>query len=173
MKKSLETVRHNLATVRTGRANPALLDRITVSYYGVETPLKSVASITASSSTTLSVEPYDKNCVKDIERAIADSDLALTPNSDGKVIRLEIPPLSEERRKQMIKAVKQLSEEGRVAIRNIRRDINDKLKKLEKDGVLGKDELKSLQDDIQKLTDKYIKLVDEKAKEKEKDVLTL
>ncbi|EME27671.1 Ribosome-recycling factor [Galdieria sulphuraria] len=172
MKKSLETVKNNLSTLRTGRANPALLDRLTVSYYGTETPLKSLASITASSATTLTIEPYDRSYVKDIEKAIAESDLALTPNNDGKSIRLELPPLTEERRKQLIKSVKQLTEEGRVAVRNIRRDIMDKLKKLEKDGELGKDEMKSIQDDIQKLTDKYIKLMEEKAKEKEKDLMS-
>ncbi|KAK4528199.1 hypothetical protein GAYE_SCF53G6134 [Galdieria yellowstonensis] len=173
MKKSLETVKNNLATLRTGRANPALLDRLTVSYYGVETPLKSLASVTASSATTLIIEPYDKSSMKDIEKAIAESDLALTPNNDGKAIRLELPPLTEERRKQLIKSMKQLTEEGRVAVRNIRRDIMEKLKKLEKDGELGKDDLKALQDDIQKLTDKYIKLIEEKSKEKEKDLMTI
>jgi ribosome recycling factor len=173
MKKSLETVKNNLATLRTGRANPALLDRLTVSYYGVETPLKSLASVTASSATTLIIEPYDKSSMKDIEKAIAESDLALTPNNDGKAIRLELPPLTEERRKQLIKSMKQLTEEGRVAVRNIRRDIMEKLKKLEKDGELGKDDSKALQDDIQKLTDKYIKLIEEKSKEKEKDLMTI
>ncbi|GJQ14955.1 hypothetical protein GpartN1_g6746.t1 [Galdieria partita] len=173
MKKSLEIVKNNLSTLRTGRANPALLDRLTVSYYGMEAPLKSLASVTTSSATTLTIEPYDKSYVKEIEKAIAESDLALTPNSDGKSIRLELPPLTEERRKQLIKSVKQLTEEGRVAVRNIRRDIIEKLKKLEKDGDLGKDELKSLQDDIQKLTDKYIKLIEEKGKEKEKDLMSV
>eukprot|EP00180_Rhodochaete_pulchella_P001802 Plantae.Rhodophyta-Rhodochaete_pulchella.ctg2705.p2 GENE.Plantae.Rhodophyta-Rhodochaete_pulchella.ctg2705~~Plantae.Rhodophyta-Rhodochaete_pulchella.ctg2705.p2 ORF type:complete len:264 (+),score=49.15 Plantae.Rhodophyta-Rhodochaete_pulchella.ctg2705:52-792(+) len=171
MKKSVESTQNAFNTIRTGRANASILDRVVVSYYEIDTPLNQLASIAASSSTTLTIDPYDKSVIKDIERALMESDIGLTPNSDGNVIRLSIPPLTKERRQELVKQLKGLAEDGRVAIRNVRRDGVDKLKKLEKDGDLGKDQSKGLQDTMQKLTKKYIKVVDDAFAEKEKDIM--
>lgn len=171
MQKTIESVQNAFNTVRTGRANPSLLDRIMVSYYGTETPLNQVASISTSGTSTLLVEPYDKSSIGDIERAMMESDIGITPSSDGARIRLAVPPLTEERRKQLVKQVKGMAEEGRVALRNIRRDAVDSLKKLEKKGELGKDESKTMQDGIQKLTDKNVKNIDTLIKQKEADIM--
>lgn len=170
MTKTIESVRSSFNTVRTGRASPALLDRIVVSYYGADTPLNQLATISVSGTSTLLVEPFDKSCIADIERALQESDIGLTPNNDGSSIRLSVPPLTAERREQLVKQVKSMAEDGRVALRNIRRDAVDALKKLEKSKELGKDESKSMQDDIQKLTDKYVKQIDSLFKEKETDI---
>ncbi|KAI0562945.1 ribosome recycling factor [Gracilaria domingensis] len=171
MKKTIDSLQSNFNTVRTGRANPSILDRIMVSYYGAETPLNQLASVSVSGTSTLIVEPYDKSSVPDVERAILQSDVGITPNSDGVKIRLTVPQLTEERRKQLAKQVKAIAEEARVAIRNIRRDAVDALKKLEKKSELGKDESMTMQDEVQKLTNKYVKQVDDMLKSKESDIM--
>lgn len=173
MKKSIESVCSNFNTIRTGRANPSILDRVMVSYYGAETPLKQLASVGVQGSTTITVETYDQSIVKDVERALMESDIGITPSSDGKLIRLSIPPLSKDRRKELSKKVKALAEEGKVAIRNIRRDVVDKLKKLEKNSDIGKDESMTRQDNVQSTTNKYIKSIDKLAAEKEKEIMTV
>ncbi|KAA8497994.1 Ribosome-recycling factor [Porphyridium purpureum] len=171
MSKSMDAVGQSFNTIRTGRANPAVLDRVVVSYWGVETPLKQLASVSTPSSTVLQVEVFDPSCVKDVERAIMESDLGMTPQTDGSTLRLNVPALTQERRKEFVKQLKQLAEDGRVAVRNIRRDIVEKIKKMEKDSEIGKDESKDGQDRIQKLTDKYVKMVDNALAEKEKEVM--
>ncbi len=173
MNKAVQATQRSFNTVRTGRANSSLLDRIQVEYYGVPTPLKALASLTTPDSSTLLIQPFDPSTSAAIERAIVASDLGLTPSNDGKVVRLTIPPLTEERRKELSKQVAKLAEEGRVSIRNIRRDGIDSVRKREKNGELSEDESKSLQDDIQKLTDRYIKKIDELLAEKEKELTTL
>lgn len=171
MEKTLESVRNNFNTIRTGRAVPSILDRVMVDYYGAETPLQSLASISATSSTTLTIDAFDKGSIKDIERALMESDLGMMPNSDGVVIRLTVPQLTKERRKELSKQAKALAEEGRVACRNVRRDVIDKVKKQEKAAELGKDLSKDLQDKISKLTEKYVGMIDKAFEEKEKDIM--
>lgn len=173
MEKTIDSVRSSFNTIRTGRASTTILDRVMVMYYDVETPLNQLASLSVSGSSTLTVEPYDKSCIADVERALMQSDIGLTPNSDGSIIRLSVPQLNQERRKELVKKTKSLAEEGRVALRNIRRDAIDKLKKLEKDSDLGKDESKTMQDKVQKVTDSYVKKIDTALKEKEKDIMTV
>jgi ribosome recycling factor len=173
MQKTLDATASAFNTIRTGRASGAILDRVTVDYYGVETPLNNLAGISVQGSSTIIVDPYDKSAIKDMERALMESDVGITPSNDGAVIRLNVPPLTQERRKDLVKQVKALAEDGRVAIRNIRRDAVDKCKKTEKDGDLGKDESKDLQDAVQKATDKFVKKIDDMLKNKEKDILTV
>ncbi|MEN9201595.1 MAG: ribosome recycling factor [Thermostichus sp. DG_1_6_bins_120] len=173
MSKAVQATQRSFNTVRTGRANSSLLDRVQVEYYGVPTPLKALATLSTPDSSTLLIQPFDPSTLAAIERAIVASDLGLNPNNDGKVVRLNIPPLTEERRKELSKQVAKLAEEGRVSIRNIRRDAIDAVRKQEKNGELSEDESKSLQDDIQKLTDRYIKKVDELLAEKEKELTTI
>ncbi len=173
MGKAVQATQRSFNTVRTGRANSSLLDRIQVEYYGVPTPLKALANLTTPDSSTLLIQPFDPSTLAAIERAIVASDLGLNPNNDGKVVRLNIPPLTEERRKDLSKQVAKLAEEGRVSIRNIRRDGIDSVRKREKNGELSEDESKGLQDDIQKLTDRYIKKIDELLAEKEKELSTI
>lgn len=171
MAKTIDSVKASFNTVRTGRASPSLLDRVIVQYYGADTPLNQIASVSVSGTSTLLVEPYDKTAVADIERALLEADTGLTPMSDGQTIRLAVPPLTQERRVSLVKQVKGLAEDGRVALRNIRRDAVDSVKKLEKKKALGKDESKSIQDDIQKLTDKYVKQIDALYKQKDADIM--
>ena len=156
MQGVIAATKKSFAVIRTGRANPALLDRIVVSYYGTPTPLTQMAGISAPEPRLLVISPWDKNSIKDIERAILASDLGLTPTNDGSVIRLAIPPLTEERRRELVKLVRKDAEEHRVAVRNIRRDLNDSIKKLEKNGDISEDESRRVQGEIQELTDKYI-----------------
>jgi ribosome recycling factor len=170
MEKSLLSTKNDFQTVRTGRANPALLHRVHVEYYGAPTPLQQLASISVPEPRQLVIQPFDKNALVEIERAIQKSDLGLTPNNDGKVIRLNIPPLTEERRREYVKLAKKIAEEGKVAVRNVRRDAMDQIKKIEKDG-LPKDASKDAQDELQALTDKYIDLLDVALAEKEKEVM--
>lgn len=171
MDKTIESIRSSFNTIRTGRANTSILDRINVMYYDVETPLKQLASVSVNGSSTLVVDPYDKSCISDIERALLESDVGITPSNDGSVIRLAVPPLTQERRKEMTKKAKAMAEEGRVALRNVRREAIDKLKKLEKDSDIGKDESKTEQDKVQKATDSYAKKIDSLFKEKESDLM--
>jgi ribosome recycling factor len=173
MSKAVQATQRSFSTVRTGRANASLLDRVQVEYYGVPTPLKALASITTPDASTLLIQPFDPSTLAAIERAILASDLGLTPSNDGKVIRLTLPPLTEERRKELTKQVAKLAEEGRVSIRNIRRDAIDAVRKQEKNGEISEDESKSRQEEIQKLTDRYIKKIDELLAEKEKELTTI
>ncbi|MGD1902308.1 MAG: ribosome recycling factor [Geitlerinemataceae cyanobacterium] len=173
MGKAIEATQRAFNTIRTGRANAALLDRISVDYYGAATPLKSLAGINVPDSSTIAIQPFDMSAMDAIERAISMSDLGLTPNNDGKVIRLNIPPLTSERRKQLAKQASGYAEEGKVAIRNIRRDGMDSVKKQEKASDISKDEARDLQDAIQKLTDSYVKKIDAVLAEKEKDIMTV
>ena len=171
MRKSLEATQRTFNTIRTGRANPSLLDRIVVEYYGSETALKALATITAPDSQTIQIQPFDRSSMAAIEKAIATSDLGLTTNNDGKVVRINIPPLTEERRKELCKLASRYAEEGKVALRNIRRDAIDKVKKQEKDGELSEDQSRDEQDKVQKLTDKYIAEIDKHLADKEADIL--
>jgi ribosome recycling factor len=173
MAKSVDSVRTSLSSIRTGRASASLLDRVKVDYYGVATPLNQLAGISVPSAQQLSVDPYDKTIVNDIEKAITQADLGLTPNNDGTIIRINIPPLTEDRRKEMLKQCKSMGEEGKVAIRNVRRDGVDAIKKLEKSGDVGEDEMKDGLDTMQKLTDKRIKEIDDVVNKKEKEVMTV
>ena len=171
MNKSVEATHRKFNTIRTGRANASLLDRISVEYYGAETPIKSLASIATIDSQTISIQPFDISALQSIEKAISISDLGITPNNDGKVIRINVPPLTEERRKEFCKLASKYAEEGKVAIRNIRRDAVDKEKKDEKEGLISKDVSRDNQLEIQKFTDKYISLIETKLSEKEKEIL--
>lgn len=171
MKKTLKVLKEELTTIRAGRANPGLLDKITIEYYGTQTPLNQIAGISAPEPRLLVVQPYDNNALPDIEKAILKSDLGLNPNNDGRVIRLAIPQLTEERRKELVKLVKKYGEEAKVAIRNERRNSNDQLKKMRKNSELTEDDEKRAQDDTQKLTDKYVELVDKEVEKKEGEIL--
>ncbi|OKH10859.1 ribosome recycling factor [[Limnothrix rosea] IAM M-220] len=173
MQKTIEATQRSFNTLRTGRASTALLDRITVEYYGAETPLKSLASITTPDSSTIMIQPFDKGSVSDIERAISMSDLGLTPNNDGMIVRLNIPPLTKDRRKELVKTASKLAEEGKVAIRNIRRDAIDDVRKQEKNSDISEDESRGLQDEIQEITDEFTSKIDELLKVKEKDIMTV
>lgn len=171
MKGAIEAFKKDLGSIRTGRASLSLLDGIEVDYYGNPTPLNQVASLSTPDSRQIVIQPWEPKSVAPIEKAILKSDLDLTPTNDGKVIRINIPPLTEERRKQLVKVVKKRAEEAKVAIRNIRRDFNEELKKLEKDKELSEDELKKSLDEVQKLTDSYIVKVDERLEHKEKEIM--
>ncbi|WP_047981241.1 ribosome recycling factor [Ornithinibacillus contaminans] len=171
MKQAVQAFSRNLATVRAGRANPSLLDNVFVDYYGASTPLNQLATISAPEARLLVITPYDKTAMGDIEKAIQKADLGLSPTNDGNVIRINIPPLTEERRKDLVKVVGKYAEEYRVQVRNIRRDTNDALKKAEKNGELTEDELRLAQDDVQKETDNHITEIDQLAKTKEKEIM--
>jgi ribosome recycling factor len=171
MKKAVAALIREYASLRTGRAAPALLDRITVDYYGTETPIKGMANISVPDARTLQIQAYDRASVQLIEKAIQKSDLGLNPSSDGNTIRLSIPPLTEERRKDLVKVAKKATEEGKVALRNIRRDEMDQLKKIEKAGDITEDERKRGEEKIQKLTDRYVKEMDEALSAKEKEIM--
>lgn len=173
MQKTIEATQRSLNTIRTGRANVALLDRITVEYYGTPTPLKSLAGVSTPDASTIAIQPYDRNTLNLIEKAISMSDIGLTPNNDGSVIRLNIPPLTSDRRKELVKTAAKLAEEGKVAVRNIRRDAIESIRKQEKSSEVSEDEARDLQDSVQKLTDKYISKVEQMLQEKETDITTL
>ncbi len=171
MRKSVESSRGELATVRTGRASPHLLDRITVDYYGSPTPLKQLANVAASDARLLTVTPFDKGSIGEIEKAIQESDVGLTPSNDGSVIRLQIPELTEERRREMVKVVHGVAEDGRVAVRNIRRDTMQDLRELKKEGEAGEDDERRAETALQKQTDEAIAEIDEILKGKEEEIL--
>jgi ribosome recycling factor len=171
MDKSVESTRLKFQSVRTGRASPALLDRISVDYYGSQTPLKQLATISAPEARMLTVQPYDKSSIKAIERAIMESDLGLTPNNDGTLVRLVLPELTEERRKQLVKVVRGLTEEGKVALRNIRRDVMHDLKELRDAGEAGADDEHRAEEALQKLTDDKVKELEALLKGKEAEIL--
>lgn len=171
MKKSINFLKEDLASIRAGKANPKLVDKIQVSYYGSMTPLNQVANISVPEPRSIIIQPWDASLVKEIEKSIMASDLGINPSNDGKMIRLVIPPLTEERRRDLIKQVKKEVENAKVAIRNIRRDANEEFKKLEKSSELTKDDHKKAEEEMQKLTDKYIKMIDDTYKDKEKEIL--
>ena len=173
MEKTLEVLASDFGAVRAGRANAQVLDRITVEYYGTPTPVSQMASVAVPDSRTLTIQPWDKGGIAAVEKAILKSDLGLTPVNDGKIIRIVIPPLTEERRKDLVKVARKYSEEAKVAVRNVRRDANDGLKKLEKDKEITEDELKKAVDDVQKLTDKFVGDVDKKCAAKEKEIMDI
>ena len=171
MKKAIAVLENDLAAIRAGRANPALLDKITVEYYGAQTPLQQVGTVSVPEARSIVIQPWDITVLKEIEKAILASDLGLTPNNDGKVIRLNFPPLTEERRKELNKGVSKRGEEAKVAVRNIRRDAIEGFKKQKKDNEITEDDLKGLEEKIQKLTDKFVKQIDEIVAAKEKEIL--
>jgi ribosome recycling factor len=171
MDKSVDATRHKFGSVRTGRASTALLDRITVDYYGAQTPLKQLATVSAPEARLLTVQPYDKSSIKGIEKAILESDIGLTPNNDGQIIRLQVPELTEERRKQLVKVVRGLAEEGKVAIRNIRRDVMHDLRELRDAGEAGSDDEHRAEEALQRLTDEKVKDLDNLLKAKEEEIL--
>ncbi|MBQ3641473.1 ribosome recycling factor [bacterium] len=173
MEKAVAQMKKEFASIRTGRANPMMLDKVVVEYYGTPTPLRQLSQVSVQDGTTLVITPYDKTILKDIEKAIVKADLGINPNSDGVVVRLQFPPLTSDKRKEICKDVKKVCEDTKVAIRNIRRDMADELKKLEKAENLSEDIVKDNQDKIQKVTDKYIKMSDDLSAEKEKEVLTV
>jgi ribosome recycling factor len=171
MTKSVEACRHELATVRTGRASPHLLDRVVVDYYDTETPLRQLSQIAATDARLLTLTPYDKNAIKTIEKAILESDLGLTPSNDGNVIRLQIPELNEERRRDLVKVVHNVAEESRVAVRNIRRDVMHDLRELKKEGDVGEDDERRAEAELQKRTDGAIGEIEALLKAKEEEIL--
>jgi ribosome recycling factor len=171
MKKAIQAFTRELATIRAGKASASLLDRVTVEYYGAPTPVNQLAGISTPEARLLVIQPYDKTILGDIEKAILKSDLGLNPSNDGSIIRISIPQLTEERRKELVKVIKKESEEAKVAIRNIRRDGNDELKKLEKNGEITEDALRGYSDDIQKVTDEHIAKIDQITKDKEKEIM--
>lgn len=173
MNKSIESLQGEFANIRAGRANPHILDNIKVDYYGVPTPLQQVGNISVPEARTILIAPWEASILKDIEKAIMCSDIGITPNNDGKTIRLNFPELTEERRKELAKDVKKKGEACKVAIRNIRRDANDTFKKQNKDGEVSDDELKDLEDKVQKLTDKFISRVDGEVDTKTQEIMTV
>ena len=173
MQKAIEATKNSFNTIRTGRANASLLDRVMVEYYGSQTQLKSIANIGIPDASTITIQPYDKTTLNLIEKAINKSDVGLTPNNDGSMVRLNIPALTTERRQEMVKKTAKLAEEGKVSIRNIRRDAVDSIRKQEKNSDISKDESRDLQDKVQKKTDKYIAKIDELLAAKEKDMTTV
>lgn len=173
MEKCINQLKKELVNVRTGRANPMILDKVLVDYYGAPTGLRQLAQVSVSEGTTLVITPFDKTIIKEIEKAIVKAEIGITPNSDGMVVRLQFPPLTEDRRKQLAKEVKALGEDAKVAVRNVRRDSTDAVKKLEKAQNLPEDVIKDGTDKVQKITDKYTKLVDETVSAKEKEVMEI
>lgn len=171
MEKAHSALKRDFGTLRTGRASASILDPVQVDYYGVPTPLNQVANINTPEARLLLIQPWDKSMVSEVEKAIQKADLGLSPSSDGTVIRLSIPPLTEERRKELVKVTKKYAEEAKVAVRNIRRDANEHLKKLEKDGDMTEDDLRGYVEDVQALTDSFIKHIDESAASKEKEIM--
>lgn len=173
MQKAVEATQRSFNTIRTGRANATILDRVMVEYYGTPTPLKSLAGISIPDSSTIAIQPYDRNSLSLIEKAILTSDIGITPSNDGSIIRLNIPPLTSDRRKDLVKQTAKMAEEGKVSIRNIRRDAIDSVRKQEKSGEVSEDEARDLQDNIQKLTDKYVQKVEQILADKEADIMTI
>ena len=171
MQKAVEATRNEFATVRTGRASPHLLDRIDVDYYGAKTPLKQLAQVSASEARLLTITPYDKNSIKSIEKAILESDVGLTPSNDGQLIRLQIPDLTEERRKELVKVVHGIAEQGRVSVRTVRRDVMHDLRELKKEGEVGEDDEHRAEDALQKLTDSHVREIDTALAGKEEEIL--
>lgn len=173
MEKSIQALASEFAAVRAGRANPAVLDGIRVDYYGTPTPIAQIASVSVPEAHSIVIQPWDANALKDVEKAIQASDLGINPNNDGKVIRLSFPPLTEERRKELVKEIHKLAEQGKIAVRNIRRDAVDAAKALKKKGEITEDDLKDAEKEIQDMTDKYVKNIDKMLADKEKELLAI
>lgn len=173
MNKSIKALENEYAAIRAGRANPAVLNKIMVEYYGTPTPIQQVAAISVAEARVLVIQPWDMSCLRSIEKAILTSDLGINPTNDGKVIRIAFPQLTEERRKEIVKDIHKLAEESKVAIRSIRRDTNEKLKTLKKDATITEDDLKDGEKQVQTLTDKYCKVADDTAKSKEKEIMAI
>jgi len=173
MTKSIAEMRKDFVNIRTGRANPLILDKLSIDYYGTPTPLRQISNVTVQDGTTLVIQPYDKSALSGIEKAIQKSDLGVNPNNDGTSIRITFPSLTEERRKELVKHVKKIGEDSKVAIRNIRRDTTEAIKKIEKSENISEDEMKKHQEQVQKLTDKYIRDIDHLVGDKEKEVLSI
>ncbi len=173
MEKALVSLDREFGRLRTGRASTSLVDPIKVDYYGTPTPISQLASVAVPDSRTITIQPWDRGAFAGVEKAILKSDLGLTPINDGKIIRISIPPLTEERRKELVKVSRKYGEDAKVAVRNVRRDANDQLKKLEKDKVISEDELKKAIDDVQKLTDRFVAKIDEKCQTKDKEIMDL
>ncbi|MDJ0715641.1 MAG: ribosome recycling factor [Prochloraceae cyanobacterium] len=173
MQKTIESTQRSFNSIRTGRANASLLDRIVVEYYGTETPLKSLANISTPDSATITIQPYDKGSLAQIEKAISMSDIGLTPNNDGDMIRLNVPPLTSDRRQELVKIAGKYAEEGKVAVRNIRRDAIDAVRKQEKSSEISEDESRDIQEQIQKITNQYTTKIEELLAAKEKDITTV
>jgi ribosome recycling factor len=173
MHKSLEAFEANVAVIRTGRANPAMLQRVMVDYYGALTPLNQIASVSSPDPRTLLIAPFDKSAVKNIEKAILESDLGFNPNNQGDTIFISVPPLNDERRRDLVKTVKHMAEEARVAVRNIRRDANEELREMHKEHLLSEDEMRLGEADVQKVTDDFIAQIDERTRAKEADILAV
>ena len=173
MEKAISQMKKEFASVRTGRANPGILDKVIVEYYGAPTPIRQMAQVSVSEGTTLVITPFDKSIMKELEKAIIKAEIGVAPNNDGTCVRLNFPPLTEERRRETAKDVKKFGEDAKIVVRNVRRDMVDDLKKIEKDENLPEDMVKDNQDKIQKLTDKYVGIIDSLVAEKEKEVLTV
>lgn len=173
MEGALNALENDFGKLRTGRASTSLVDQISVDYYGTPTPINQLASVSVPDSRSIAIQPWDKGAFPLIEKALQHSDLGLNPVNDGKMLRINIPPLTEERRKELVKIAKKYTEDSKVAIRNVRRDMNDTLKKMEKDKDISEDENRKAQDDVQKLTDDYVKKCDEACAEKEKEILEI
>ncbi|MGN0328281.1 MAG: ribosome recycling factor [Lachnospira sp.] len=173
MQKSVESLKEDFTTIRAGRANPHILDKIRVDYYGTPTPLQQVANISVPEARMIQIQPWEASLIKEIEKAILVSELGITPNNDGKAIRLVFPELTEERRKELAKEVKKKGDNAKVAVRNVRRDANDQIKKQNKAGEISDDEAKNAEDEIQKLTDKYVAAIDKAIEEKSEEILTV
>ena len=171
MDKSLESFEQNIGAIRTGRANPAVLNRVSVDYYGSSMPLNQLATISSPDPRTLVIAPFDKSAMPDIEKAIQESDLGFNPNNQGETIFISVPALNDERRRTLVKQVKSLAEEGKVALRNIRRDANDELKEMQKENLLTEDDLRQGEGEVQKVTDEYVGKIDERVKAKEADIM--
>lgn len=173
MEKAISQMKREFASVRTGRANPGILDKVIVEYYGAPTPIRQMAQVSVSEGTTLVITPFDKSIIKELEKALIKAELGVAPNNDGTCVRLNFPPLTEERRRESAKEVKRIGEDAKISVRNARRDMVDDLKKIEKDENLPEDMVKDNQDQIQKLTDKYVGIIDSMVSEKEKEVMTV
>lgn len=173
MSKTIDSLKAELATVRAGRANPSILNKISVDYYGTPTPINQIAAISVPDPKTIVIQPWDASVLKEIEKAILTSELGINPVNDGKIIRIIIPPLTEERRKALVKDIHKMAENSKVAVRNIRRDFMDKLKTMKKDSAITEDELKDGENLLQKTTDKFVKAIDDILKEKEQEILTV
>jgi len=173
MEKSIEVYQNKLMEIRAGRANPAILNRITVEYYGVQTPINQVAGISVPEARTIMIQPWDQNVLKSIEKAILASDIGINPNNDGKVIRLNFPELTEERRKELVKEIKKIAEDAKVSIRSIRKDGMDDVKEKQKNSEITEDDKEKLENQIQKLTDKYVETIDEILDKKEKEIMNV
>lgn len=173
MQKTIESTQRSFNTIRTGRANPSLLDRVTVEYYGTETPLKALANLSTPDSSTITIQPYDKGSLAQIEKSISMSDIGLVPNNDGSIIRLNVPPLTSERRQELVKLAGKMAEEGKVALRNIRREAVDVVRKQEKNSDISEDESRDLQEQIQKVTDRFTTKIEQLLSAKEEEITTV